>query len=123
MRPDNLASIPSGLEAYLDEQFKILARNADSLLQKRAILDIVITAYGPLEQDELIYMANKYLVEEYKRYGLQLKGPELLDGFKFDEVIRDIRRFLLENNGLFTFCHKRFKEYFNEKKLKRKREN
>lgn len=119
VRPENLNAIPSGLEAYLDMQFEILARSA-YLPQQRAILDIVITAHGPLTQDELIYMANMYIVEEYKRYGLQLQGPELLDSFKFDEVIRDIRRFLLENDGMFTFCHKRFKDYFNEKKLKRK---
>lgn len=96
VRPDNQLSIPSGLEAYLDKQFEILARSA-YLPQQRMLLGLVIEAHGPLSKDELIAMV-----------------PDL-DGINFDVVIRDIHRFLLEYNNMFTLCHRRFKEYFYQK--------
>jgi hypothetical protein len=96
VRPDNQHSIPSGLEAYLDKQFELLARSA-YLPQQRMLLGLVIEARGPLSKDELITMVPG------------------LDGINFDTVIRDIHRFLLEYNNMFTLCHRRFKEYFLKK--------
>ncbi|HEU5383575.1 MAG TPA: TIR domain-containing protein [Ktedonobacteraceae bacterium] len=100
VRPDNQHSIPSGLEAYLDKQFELLARSA-YLPQQRMLLGLVIEAHGPLARDELITM---------------IPG---LDGINFETVLRDIHRFLLEYNNMFTLCHRRFKEYFYQKIRKR----
>jgi len=114
VRPDNLASIPSGLEAYLDMQFEILARGAN-LLQHRALLGVILGAEDSLARNEFIEMANDFMVRDCKRYDSALGMPELIDGFNFDGIMRGIRRFFLEYDGMFTFCHKRFKEYCSRK--------
>lgn len=96
LRPDNLTSIPSGLAEYLDMQLSVLDRSA-YLPQQRDILGLVIKGFGPLSKYELITMVDG------------------LDGMNFDNVIRDIRRFLLGYNDMFSLCHRRFKEYFLQK--------
>jgi hypothetical protein len=95
--PSNIADMPTGLPEYLDRQFSILDRHS-YLPQHRDILGLILTAYGPLSRRELIQMVDG------------------LDALNFATVLRDIRRFLLDDGSQrFTFCNPRFKEYFLEK--------
>jgi hypothetical protein len=92
----NLHNVPSGLNGYLDLQLSILDRGAH-LPQHRDILGIILDALGPVGREDLIHMVDG------------------LDRLNFDNVIRDIERFLLVFNSNYTFCHPRFKEYFQAK--------
>jgi hypothetical protein len=93
---DNIDRTPSDLNEYLDLQFSMLDKSA-YLPQQRDIIGLILEAYAPLSRNELISMV------------------EGLDGLNFDNVIRDIHRFLLLRDNRYTFCHNRFKEYFLSK--------
>lgn len=97
--PQNINRTPSGLDEYLDMQLAILDRSA-YLPQQRDILGIILEAYAHVSRSDLISMVDG------------------LDGLNFDNVIRDIHRFLLVYNDAYTFCHNRFKEYFASKILR-----
>jgi hypothetical protein len=90
---NNIQSAPLGLAEYLDIQFSILDRSVH-LPQQRDVLGIILEAYSPVSRNDLISMV------------------EGLDGLNFQNVIRDIHRFLLVYEDMYTFCHSRFKEYF-----------
>ncbi|NIM12589.1 MAG: AAA family ATPase [Candidatus Aminicenantes bacterium] len=92
----NICEIPRGLYDYLDLQFELLSNSAESK-QQRDILGYILTAKGPLSRSALISCVAG------------------LDPINFDKTIRSIRRFLIENQGEFTFCHERFRQYFIEK--------
>ena len=89
--------IPSGLHEYFDIQLSILDRSIN-LPQQRDILGLVLDAYGPLARTDLINLVDG------------------LDGLNFDNIVRDIRRFLLVHDDQYTFCHNRFKEYFSARR-------
>lgn len=93
----NLRDTPRGLYDYLDSQFEILSRSTESRKQQRDILGYVLTAKGPLSRSDLISRVDG------------------LDMVNFEIIVRGIQRFLREQNGQFTFCHERFKEYFVKK--------
>lgn len=93
---DNINHAPANLNEYLDLQFSMLDKSA-YLPQQRDIIGLILEAYAPLSRNELISMV------------------EGLDGLNFDNVIRDIHRFLLVRDHRYTFCHNRFKEYFLSK--------
>ena len=95
---DNVDCTPCGLNEYLDLQLSILDHSIH-LPQQRDILGLILAAYGPLSRRDLINIV------------------EGLNGFNFDNVIRDIQRFLLVYNDTYTFCHDRFKQYFGSKVL------
>jgi hypothetical protein len=92
----NLRRAPSGLSGYLDRQMSQLNRSAYRP-QHRDILGLILTARGGLSRADLLRLVPG------------------LDGFNFDDVLRDIHRFLLVHQGQYTFCHGRFKEYFAAK--------
>jgi hypothetical protein len=89
----NIRDVPSKLNDYLDMQLSILDRSAHKP-QQRDILGVILEAYGPVSRRDLIDM---------------IQG---LDGINFQNVIKDIQRFLLVYDDMYTFCHNRFKEYF-----------
>jgi hypothetical protein len=90
----SISRAPSGLNDYFDMQLSILDRSTN-LPQQRDILGVILAAFGPLSRSDLINMVDG------------------LDGLNFDNVLKDIRRFLLAHDDLYTFCHGRFKEYFS----------
>jgi hypothetical protein len=90
---DNIDQTPTGLSLYLDQQLSQLNRSAYRP-QHREILGFVLEAHGALARTDLLHLVP------------------LLDGLNFDEVLRDIHRFLLVHKDQYTFCHSRFKEYF-----------
>ena len=94
--PGNIADTPRGLNDYLDMQFEQLSKSATSQ-QQRDILGFILHAKGPLKRSALISLVHG------------------LDSINFDTVIQGVRRFLLERNGEFTFCHERFRQYFESK--------
>lgn len=94
--PHNIESMPSGLKTYLDSQFLILSRSTHSQ-QQEDILGYIIEAKGPLSRRDLINIVDG------------------LNWINFDDIIKDIHRFLLVNDDTYTFCHRRFKEYFSSR--------
>lgn len=92
----NIADTPRGLNDYLDMQFELLSKSAESQ-QQRDILGYILHARGPLSRSLLISL---------------VPGLDLMN---FDVLTRGVRRFLLERNGEFTFCHERFRRYFESK--------
>ena len=92
----NICDTPKGLNSYLDLQLSILDRSAKREEQKH-ILGLILDSEGPLSRKDLIHIIPN------------------LDGFNFDNTIRDIKRFLIVNRDTYTFCHNRFKEYFHNK--------
>lgn len=92
----NIEDTPRGLNDYLDMQFELLSKSAASQ-QQRDILGYILHAKGPLSRSTLISLIHG------------------LDPIRFDIVTRGIRRFLIEHNGEFTFCHERFRQYFEDK--------
>ena len=88
----NVDSVPSGLDGYLDQQRSLLNRSAHSR-KHRDIIGFILEADGALSRDDLIEMV-----------------PDL-DLINFNDVLRDIHRFLLVHDDQYTFCHNRFKEY------------
>ena len=93
---DNIADAPRGLSEYLDLQFELLSKSATSQ-QQRDVLGYILHAKGPLSRSHLSAL---------------VRG---LDPINFDVSIQGIRRFLIEHNGAFTFCHERFRQYFEDK--------
>jgi hypothetical protein len=93
LTPDNVASVPSGLAPYLDGQLSQLNRSAHRT-QHRDVLGLVLEADGALSRSELIHMVPG------------------LTWLNFNDVLRDIHRFLLVHDDQYTFCHDRFKQYF-----------
>ncbi len=93
---DNITDTPRGLNDYLDMQFGLLSKRAASQ-QQRDILGYILHAKGPLSRSLLFSLVHG------------------LDPINFDIVIRGVRRFLIEHNGEFTFCHERFRQYFEDK--------
>jgi hypothetical protein len=89
----NVDSVPSGLDGYLDQQLSQLNRSAHGQ-QRRDIIGLILEAGGALSRDDLIEMVPG------------------LDIINFNDVLRDIHRFLLVHDHQYTFCHSRFKEYF-----------
>ena len=92
----NIADTPRGLNDYLDMQFELLSKSAVNQ-QQRDILGYILHAKGPLSRSLLISLVPG------------------LDPINFDIVIRGVRRFLVEHKGEFTFCHDRFRQYFEDK--------
>jgi len=90
---DNVDSVPSGLDGYLDQQLSQLNRSAHSR-ELRDIIGLILEADGALSRDDLIEM---------------VPGVDMIN---FNDVLRDIHRFLLVHDHQYTFCHSRFKEYF-----------
>ena len=90
----NVNSTPTGLNAYLDLQLSILDRSAH-LSQQRDILGYILDSYSPLSRADLINLIDG------------------LDRLNFNNIIRDIHRYLLVYNDCYSFCHYRFKEYFS----------
>jgi hypothetical protein len=93
---DNLTSTPSGLTGYLDVQLSLLDNTAHSS-QQRDVLGFILAAYGPVSRWDLIALVPG------------------LDGFKFDNVLRDIHKFVIATHDSYTLCHKRVKDYFEAK--------
>ena len=93
---DNIDSIPSNLHEYLDIQFSLLDKNA-YLPQHRDIIGLILKAYQPLSRKDIISMVQG------------------IDNLNFDNILRDIHRFLLVRDNQYSFCHNRFKEYFLSK--------
>ena len=93
---NNIDRVPTGLIEYLDTQLSILDRGAH-LPQQRDILGIILEAYSPVSRADLIGMVAG------------------LNGINFQMVIKDIQRFLLVYEDMYTFCHNRFKEYFQSR--------
>jgi hypothetical protein len=89
----NVHRTPSGLSGYLDRQLSHLNRSAYRP-QHRDVLGLILAARGALSRADLIRLVPG------------------LDGLNFDDVIRDIHRFLLVHQDQYTFCHSRFKDYF-----------
>jgi hypothetical protein len=89
----NVDSVPSGLDGYLDQQLSQLNRSAHSQ-ELRDIIGLILEADGALSRDDLIEM---------------VPGVDMIN---FNDVLRDIHRFLLVHDHQYTFCHSRFKEYF-----------
>jgi hypothetical protein len=89
----NVVATPEGLEGYLDQQLTQLNRSAHER-QHRDILGLILDAQGALSRSDLIRMVPG------------------VDGLNFDDVVRDIHRFLLVHDGQYTLCHGRFKDYF-----------
>jgi hypothetical protein len=92
----NIDAAPSGLHGYFDLQFSILDRSA-YLPQHRDILGVILAAHGPVGRLDLIRLVDD------------------LTPLNFSNTIRDIRRFLLVFQDHYTFCHTRFREYFESK--------
>jgi hypothetical protein len=92
--PANVAQMPSGLEAYLDLQFEMLGRSA-YLPEHGKILRQILIAGEVSEEDLCILVPGLWL--------------------RFDEVMREIHRFLLVRDRRYTFCHDRFREYFESR--------
>jgi hypothetical protein len=90
---DNVDRTPSGLAPYLDEQLSHLNRSAHRE-QHVNVLGLILSANGALHRSDLI------------------RTVPGLTGLNFDDVLRDIHRFLLMHEEQYTFCHHRFKEYF-----------
>jgi len=93
LTPRNIDMMPSGLPEYFDRQLSQLNRSAFRS-QHRDILLLILRAKGPLSRASLIRMVPG------------------LDGLNFDDILRDIHRFLLVHDDRYTFCHPRFKDYF-----------
>jgi hypothetical protein len=93
LTPGNVASVPTGLAPYLDGQLSQLNRSAHRA-QHRDVLGLVLKANGALSREELITMVPG------------------LTWLNFNDVLRDIHRFLLVHDDQYTFCHDRFKQYF-----------
>lgn len=89
----NLHRTPSGLEGYLDGQLAQLNRSAHRV-QHRDVLGLILQAGQALSREDLIAMVDG------------------LDWMNFDDVLRDIHRFLLVHEDQYSFCHDRFREYF-----------
>ena len=92
----NIIDTPRGLNDYLDMQFELLSKSAASQ-QQRDILGYILHAKGPLNRSLLISLVPG------------------LDPINFEIAIGGVRRFLIEHNGEFTFCHERFRQYFENK--------
>lgn len=86
-------NVPSGLDGYLDQQLSQLNRTAHSP-EHRDIVGLLFEADGALSRKDLIKMVPG------------------LNKVNFNDVLRDIHRFLLVHDHQYTFCHSRFKEYF-----------
>jgi hypothetical protein len=94
LTPRNIHLTPTGLTPYLDMQLAQLDRAAYRA-QQRDILGLILQAGQPLGREDLIAMVDD------------------LDWLNFDNVLRDIHRFLLVHDDQYTFCHDRFREYFS----------
>jgi hypothetical protein len=92
---ESIDRAPSGLEAYLDLQLEMLQRSAHRP-QHVEILGFLLEA-GALSRDDLMHMVDG------------------LSWLNFDVVMREIHRFLLVHDNQYTFCHDRFREYFQSK--------
>lgn len=94
--PRNIKDTPRGLYDYLDLQFEMLSESAVRR-QQRDILGYILNANAPLSRAALISLVVG------------------LDSINFETTIRGIRRFFVEHQGAFTFCHERFRQYFLDK--------
>ncbi len=92
----NIHLTPVGLEQYLDKQFSQLGQSAH-LRQQQDILIQILLEDGPLARRDLIGLVDNLTI------------------FNFDEVLRDIHRFLQVRNDNYTFCHNRFQLWFKSK--------
>jgi Helix-turn-helix domain len=91
----NIDQAPSGLEGYLDLQFKILRRSGHRPEHKQ-IFCLLLEA-GALSGADLIPLVPG------------------LDAFNFYDVLDEIHRFLLVDDGHYRLCHDRFRAYFRAK--------
>src|SRR6266404_9557421 len=80
----------------LDKQFSQLGQSAH-LRQQQDILIQILLEDGPLARRDLIGLVDNLTI------------------FNFDEVLRDIHRFLQVRNDNYTFCHNRFQLWFKSK--------
>lgn len=92
---ENIGQVPSGLESYLDLQFKMLTRSVHRPEHVR-VFSLLLEA-DALSRTDLIWLVPG------------------LDSFNFDDVIGEIHRFLLVYEGHYRFCHDRFRAYFRVK--------
>lgn len=91
----NIDQVPSGLEGYLDLQFRML-RHAGHRPEHVEIFVYLLEA-GALSRADLVSLVPS------------------LNAFNFDDVLEEIRRFLLVHDGHYRLCHDRFREYFRAK--------
>jgi hypothetical protein len=92
---DTIGQVPSGLEGYLDVQFKMFTRSVHRPEHVR-IFSLLLEA-DALSRADLIWLVLG------------------LDAFNFDHVMDEIHRFLLVYDGHYRFCHDRFRAYFRAK--------
>ena len=83
---------PSGLPAYLDNQFAQLAASAH-LLQQQEIIALILASDQALSRYDLI------------------QNVDGLNWLNFDSIVADIHRFLLVFDNKYSFCHDRIREY------------
>jgi hypothetical protein len=88
----NVDQVPSGLEAYLDLQLEMLGRSAHRPQHAEILRQLLIA--GEVSEEDLCVLVPG------------------LSWLNFDEVMREIHRFLLVRRRRYTFCHDRFREYF-----------
>lgn len=106
-----LSVMPKGVEHYLDNQFKLFSssmKGENYNIHRELIIANIIDSRHPIPISTLTNLVNAYLDK---------KGNDTprMSGVNRYEIIAPIRRFLLYLDDSYTFCHKRFREYFLHK--------